>query len=39
MYNLWILVCLCLVEQRVLTDRPAVSTALFRLFVVSLPEG
>jgi len=39
LYNLWILVCLCLVEQRVLTDRPAVSTALFRLFVLSLPDG
>ncbi|WP_136592173.1 transposase [Salinigranum halophilum] len=39
LYNLWILVCLCLVEQRVLTDRPAVSTALFRLFVLSIPDG
>ena len=39
LYNLWILVCLCLVEKRDLTDRPAVSTALFRLFVLSLPDG
>ncbi len=39
LYNLWILVCLMLVDQRVLTDRPAVSTALFRLFIVSVPEG
>ncbi|MGQ3330795.1 transposase [Halorubrum sp. FL23] len=39
LYNLWILVCLCLVDQRVLTDRPAVSTALFRLFVLSIPDG
>jgi IS4 transposase len=39
MYNLWILVCLFLAEQRDLTDRPAVSTALFRLFVLSVPDG
>ena len=39
MYNLWILVCLCLADQRVLTDRPAVSTAQFRLFVLSLSDG
>ena len=39
MYNLWILVCLCLVEKRMLTDRPAISTALFRLLMLSLPAG
>jgi IS4 transposase len=39
LYNLWVLVCLMLVNQRVLTDRLAVSTALFRLFVLSLPDG
>jgi len=39
MYSLWVLVCLFLAEQRELTDRPAVSTALFRLFVLSVPDG
>lgn len=39
MYNLWILVCLFLAEQRNYKDRPAVSTALFRLFVLSVPDG
>ncbi|GAA0727980.1 hypothetical protein GCM10009060_26890 [Halorubrum trapanicum] len=39
MYNPWILVCLFLAEQREFADRPAVSTALFRLFVLSVPDG
>ena len=39
LYNLWILVCLVLVDQRELPDRPAVSTALFRQFVLALPDG
>ena len=39
MYNLWILVCLFLADQREFTDRPAISTALFRLFVLSVPDG
>jgi hypothetical protein len=39
LYILWILVGLMLAEQRFLTDRAAVLTALFRLFMLSVPDG
>ncbi len=39
LYNLWIVVCLLLSEQRQVKTRPAVSTATFRVFLGSVAYG
>jgi IS4 transposase len=39
LYNLWIVVCLLLSEQRRVTTRPAVSTATLRFFLGPVTYG